>query len=159
VLDLAQAFIERFASAHHTKVEGLTPAAAERLLAYSWPGNVRELQNCIERAVALARYGLVGVDDLPEKMRPAAPASLAWKGNGGGDDKESFIPVHELERHHVLRVLAAVQGNKTAAASVLGFDRRTLYRKLERYGVELRSEEVEEMKRDDGGALAPSDAG
>jgi two-component system response regulator HydG len=170
VLDLAQSFVERFAAAHHTPVKGLTAPAAERLLAYSWPGNVRELQNCIERAVALARYGLVGVDDLPEKMQPREGLVRSARDGGFGGaaadgEKETFVPVHELEKHHVLRVLTAVNGNKTAAASVLGFDRRTLYRKLERYGVPLASAEVEEMKAGEADAKeetrespAPSEA-
>jgi two-component system response regulator HydG len=154
VLELAQSFLERFAVAHNTQVSGFTAAAAERLLAYAWPGNVRELQNCIERAVALARFGLVGVDDLPEKMQPGVNARGSRDSGVGGvgvGDKETFIPVHDLEKHHVLRVLAAVGGNKTAAAEVLGFDRRTLYRKLERYGVPLTRAESEEMKEGDRG--------
>ena len=130
VLDLAQAFLNGFAAANHGTVKGLTGFAAERLLAYSWPGNVRELQNCIERAVALARYDLLGVDDLPEKVR----AYRATRVVVDSDDPEDFLPFREVERQYVLRVIEAVNGNKTRAAHVLGFDRRTLYRKLERYG-------------------------
>ncbi len=53
VLLLAQRFLEHFAARSGKRVVGLSPAAAQRLLAYTWPGNVRELQNCVERAVAL----------------------------------------------------------------------------------------------------------
>ena len=59
----------RLAAKAGARVTGFSAGAAERLLAYSWPGNVRELQNCIERAVALARYEEVLVDDLPEKVK------------------------------------------------------------------------------------------
>jgi two-component system response regulator HydG len=130
VLLLAQAFLERFANLHRTNVKGLSSAAAERLLAYSWPGNVRELQNCIERAVALARFETLGVDDLPEKLRDYKPSRVLVES----EDPAELLPMDEVERRYVLRVLQAVGGNKTLAAEVLGFDRRTLYRKLERYG-------------------------
>ena len=130
VLVLAQRFIERFAVAHRTGVKGLASAAAASLTAYAWPGNVRELQNCIERAVALARYEMLGVDDLPEKIRDYRPTRVFIDS----DDPAELLPMDEVERRYVLRVLDAVSGNKTLAAQVLGFDRRTLYRKLERYG-------------------------
>jgi two-component system response regulator HydG len=130
VLVLAQNFVERFAAVHRTNVKGLSSAAAERLMAYSWPGNVRELQNCIERAVALARYETLGVDDLPEKLRDYRPSRVIVES----EDPAELLPMEEVERRYVLRVLQAVGGNKTLAAEVLGFDRRTLYRKLERYG-------------------------
>jgi two-component system response regulator HydG len=130
VLVLAQAFIDRFATLHRTNVKGLSSPAAERLMAYAWPGNVRELQNCIERAVALARYEMLGVDDLPEKLRDYRPSRVIVES----EDPSELLPMAEVERRYVLRVLQAVGGNKTLAAEVLGFDRRTLYRKLERYG-------------------------
>jgi two-component system response regulator HydG len=139
VLVLAQHFVERFAAVHRTNVKGLSSAAAERLMAYSWPGNVRELQNCIERAVALARYEMLGVDDLPEKLREYRPSRVIVES----EDPAELLPMEEVERRYVLRVLQAVGGNKTLAAEVLGFDRRTLYRKLERYGaVEQGAESV-----------------
>jgi two-component system response regulator HydG len=130
VLVLAQRFIERFSATHRTSVTGLASQAAARLMAYSWPGNVRELQNCIERAVALTRYETLGVDDLPEKLRDYRPARVIIDS----EDPAELLPMEEVERRYVLRVLQAVAGNKTLAAQVLGFDRRTLYRKLERYG-------------------------
>jgi DNA-binding NtrC family response regulator len=128
VLALAQHFIARYGAAAQRAMVGLTSAAADRLTRYSWPGNVRELQNCMERAVALGQFDRVGVDDLPEKIRDFQPAELNLDaGEPGG-----FLPMEEVERRYIQRVLEAVGGNKTLAAQVLGFDRRTLYRKLER---------------------------
>src|SRR5207302_10595713 len=69
VLLLAQHFIESYAARADKGVVGLSPEAAERLLAHDWAGNVRELQNCMERAVALARSEQVALDDLPTKLR------------------------------------------------------------------------------------------
>jgi two-component system response regulator HydG len=131
VLVLAQHFIERYASAGRSRVVGMSSGAADKLLSYPWPGNVRELQNCIERAVALARYDQIGVDDLPEKIRDFKSSRVIVET----EDPSELLPMDEVERRYILRVLEAVGGNKTMAAQVLGFDRRTLYRKLERCGV------------------------
>jgi two-component system response regulator HydG len=109
------------------RVFGFKPAVVEALLSYSWPGNVRELQNCIERAIALTEFDHIGVDDLPEKIRDFKKAVVRVDNI----DPTELITVEELERRYIAQVLDAVSGNKTLAAKVLGFDRRTLYRKLE----------------------------
>ena len=131
VLLLAQHFLEKIAARSAKKVVGISSAAAEKLLAYEWPGNVRELQNCIERAVALTRYDTIVVEDLPEKIREYKSSNIVV----ATEDASQLLPMEEVERRYILRVLKTVGGNKTTAAKVLGFDRRTLYRKLERYGV------------------------
>jgi two-component system response regulator HydG len=131
VLLLAQHFIERLAPVAGKPIKGLSAAAAEKLVAYAWPGNVRELMNCVERAVALARYDQIAVDDLPEKIRTYRRSHVLVSS----DDPAELIRMEEVERRYILRVLEAVSGNKSQAAQILGFDRATLYRKLERYGV------------------------
>jgi two-component system, NtrC family, response regulator AtoC len=128
ILLLAQHFLERYAGQSRRPVVGMTSATADRLLNYPWPGNVRELQNCIERAVALAQFDHTGVDDLPEKIKDYKTARISIESN----DPAELLPMEEVERRYLLKVLEAVGGNKTLAAQVLGFDRRTLYRKLER---------------------------
>jgi two-component system response regulator HydG len=128
VLLLAQHFLERYAAQSRRMVVGMTSAAADKLLSYPWPGNVRELQNCIERAVALAQFDQIGVDDLPERVKDYKTARI----NIDSNDPAELLPMDEVERRYILKVLEAVGGNKTLAAQVLGFDRRTLYRKLER---------------------------
>jgi two-component system, NtrC family, response regulator AtoC len=136
VLLLAQHFLEYFARRADKKVVGLSSGAAAQLLAYSWPGNVRELQNCIERAVALTSYEQLTVEDLPDKIRhyqKSQPLII-------GDDPSQFLPMEEIEHRYVLRVLEAVGGNKKLAAEILGFDRKTLYRKLERYSPSQRGQ-------------------
>jgi two-component system response regulator AtoC len=130
VLMLAQHFVEHFARMFGRTTTGLTAEAAERLTHYPWPGNVRELRNAIERAVAMANGDRLTVEDLPERVRgyrqvPEAQASIPVE-----------LTLDELERQHILRVLEAKGGNKLAAAQSLDIDRKTLYRKLQRYGVE-----------------------
>ena len=128
VLLIAQHFVSRVAAELDKRVTGLSTAAAARLLGYHWPGNVRELENCMERAVALAGHDQITVDDLPERLRDYRRFDLAEPTDA------ALLPMEEVERRHILRVLAAVGGSKAAAAAVLGLDRSTLYRKLDQYG-------------------------
>jgi two-component system, NtrC family, response regulator AtoC len=133
VLLLAQHFIDRFAAQAGKPVTGLSPGAAERLMAYNWPGNVRELSNCMERGVALSRAGVVDVADLPERIRDHKSSHVLV----ASDDPSELVPLDEVEKRYVLRVLSAVRGNKTAAAQILGLSRKTLYRRLHAYGLAL----------------------
>jgi two-component system, NtrC family, response regulator AtoC len=130
VLLLAQHFLVHFATQSDKRVSGLSPAAAERLMGYTWPGNVRELRNCMERAVALTQYEQILPDDLPEKIRAYRPSHVIVTS----DDPSELVPLEEVERRYILRVVEAVGDNKTLAAQVLGIGRKTLYRKLEQYG-------------------------
>ena len=129
---LAQSFVERFAARSGKRVLGFTAPVAERLLAYAWPGNVRELMNCIERAVALTSYEQLVVEDLPERVRAYRPDHIVVASS----DPAELAPLEEVERRYVLRVLEAAGGNKTIAARILGVDRKTLHRKLERWSAD-----------------------
>ena len=132
VLLLAQRLVEQIAAATGKSVSGIAAPAAEKLLAYAWPGNVRELRNCIERAVALTRFEEITVADLPESIQDYRRSRLVVDL----DDPGQLPPLEEMERRYILRVLEAVHGHRTRAAEVLGLDRKTLYRKLERYGIQ-----------------------
>jgi two-component system response regulator HydG len=132
VLLLAQHAVSRFARAADKEVVGISHGAAERLVAYNWPGNIRELQNAIERAVALTRYNEITVDDLPEKIRDHQPTHVLVTSD---DDPAELPTMEEVERRYVARVFEAVHGNKALAARILGFDRKTLYRKLDLFGI------------------------
>jgi two-component system response regulator HydG len=131
VLPLAQHFVQHFSRAVGKPVAGVSTAAAEKLLAYSWPGNVRELRNCIERAVALTRFEEIAVEDLPEKVQNYRRSRVVVDL----DDTEHLASMEEVERRYILRVLEAAGGQRTRAAQILGLDRKTLYRKLERWGI------------------------
>jgi len=125
---LATRFVERFASRHGKKVLGISPGAMSKLVSYHWPGNVRELENSIERAVALTQFDHVMPDDLPERVRAHRPDTMVMMP----ETVEELVTVDELERRYLFHVLKVVRGNKSRAARILGYDRRTLYRKLER---------------------------
>ena len=128
---LAQHFVQHFASSFGKQVKGLSKAAAEKLTSYGWPGNVRELQNCIERAVALTRFEEILIEDLPEKVQNYKRTHVVLDS---GDPSE-LVSLDELERRYILRVLEALNGNKSLTSQTLGLDRKTLYRKLQQYGV------------------------
>jgi two-component system response regulator HydG len=130
VLLLAQAALVRTAARSGRSIVGIAPEAARKLLEYDWPGNVRELHNVIERAVALARFNKVTIEDLPERIAHHKSDQIVI----ASDDLEQMLTLEELEQRYIERVLKAAGGNKTHAASVLGIDRRTLHRKLARWG-------------------------
>jgi len=132
VILLATHYLQHFAAQSQKDVRSLDAEAAEKLSAYAWPGNVRELANCMERAVALTRNESIGVADLPEKIRSYRTSHVLVAAT----DPTELVPMEEVEKRYILRVLEAVGGNKTLAAQVLGLDRKTLYRKLDRYGSE-----------------------
>ncbi|HZR80844.1 MAG TPA: sigma-54 dependent transcriptional regulator [Candidatus Binatia bacterium] len=125
---LVDHLVRRAARELRKTVVGVSEAALTRLRTYDWPGNVRELAHVLERAVALAHQDVLTVDDLPTELREssAAPASAAPV------DRPTLA---ELKRRYVERVLQENGGNVSRAAQVLGVDRRSLYRMLQRYGL------------------------
>lgn len=132
VLLLAQRFVAELAPALGRPVEGISRAAAAKLLAYPWPGNVRELRNCIERALVVTSHDRIVPDDLPEKVRDHQTSDRRAPMERQG----AMVPLEDVERQYILKVLNAVGGNKSLAAETLGLNRKTLYRKLAAWGVE-----------------------
>jgi two-component system response regulator HydG len=127
ILLLAQHFLDEY-SGNGTRT--LSEDAAAKLLAYDWPGNVRELENCVQRAVALARSGQIVVDDLPDKIKEHRSDRVMLSF----EDAEELVTLEELQARYIRRVLDMVGGNKSKAARILGLDRRSLYRRLDKYG-------------------------
>ncbi len=125
---LATHFLRRYAQESGKTITGIAPETMRLLEAYAWPGNVRELENVVERAVAMSGHAVLLPHDLPSHIAPASPAS-------SDEDAASLPSLDELTRRHLVRVLAATGGNKKRAAEILGVDRRTLYRMLERYAM------------------------
>jgi two-component system response regulator AtoC len=92
---------------------------------------VRELRNCMERAVALTETESITLDDLPEHIRTFKSKDFVLPL----ENPTELLAMDEVEKRYILQVIQAMNGSKTQAAAVLGFDRRTLYRKLKGYGV------------------------
>jgi len=127
---LVQHFVEKYASLREEKVTTIDPVAMAALLEYPWPGNVRELKHVVERAMILGDGPELGLKDLSSEV-----LAFQLAGKGGRSDNYAFSlsRLEVIQRDHVLRVLKEVGGNKRRAASILGIDRSTLYRMLERY--------------------------
>ena len=104
--------------------KSVSPDAMRLLEAYQWPGNVRELRNAVEKMCVLSSSGEIGVDDVPDEMKRDVSMTLSVSGTLG-----------ETEKAKILAVLEEVGGNRTKAAERLGISRRTIYRKLEEYGL------------------------
>ncbi|MFI5297327.1 MAG: sigma-54-dependent transcriptional regulator [Polyangiales bacterium] len=144
VLKLTDHFLAKAAARRGGAKLSLSPQAAERLLAYDWPGNIRELENCIERAITLARFNSVTLEDLPDKIR----AYRADRFVVSADEPGEIVTLDELERRYVLRAIKLLGGNKARAAKSLGVDRRTLYRKLEKYSEDSKTAPVDGRLRE-----------
>jgi two-component system response regulator HydG len=132
ILTLARYFLSQFAKGARRNAR-LSPAVEQVLLAYRWPGNVRELENCIERASAMAHADELTVEDLPNKIRSFEASQLLAPREKNGAD---VISLNEVERRHILRAIEISAGNKTAAAQMLGINRRTLQRRLKDFEAE-----------------------
>jgi two-component system response regulator HydG len=128
VLALAHHFLQSAAKLSEKPVKGLSAAVAAKLVGYDWPGNVRELENCVEAMVALARFEELSVDDLPAKVREFESQRVVV----AADNIEDLVSVEVLVQRYLTRVLVLLNGNKTRAAKIMGLDRRTLYRILDR---------------------------
>jgi two-component system response regulator HydG len=118
---LAEHFLSVMAREMNRKAMQLSPEAIEALLQHSWPGNVRELRNAIEKAVMVGTPPTIMPEDLPLSM--TIPAT------GPGP-----LPLAEVERSHIQRVLEACKWNISRAAKLLEVDRGTLYNKIAKYG-------------------------
>jgi two-component system NtrC family response regulator len=114
----------------------ITDEAMASLCAYQWPGNVRELRNTIRRACILANEPIITADLFPfapQKMIYSPVSSVTRTENAAF----TAAPLWAVERDHIQKVLELVEQNKSQAAKLLEIDRKTLYSKLERYGMEV----------------------
>ncbi len=122
---LVRHFIEEPGLELKKRVSGISEEALRVLMNYPWPGNVRELENVIQRAVALCRHDVILPEDLPPSMLGEVEENLLDKC------LREKLTVDQMEKEYVRKVLVEVGGNKSKAAEILGFDRKTLYRKLD----------------------------
>jgi len=124
---LAQHFLSAFSGKNQKTIKGFTPKAMDRLIRYDWPGNVRELMNAVERGVVLSKADYIDDTDMPFFSSSGKDANKI--------DVPTDMPLEEMERATILRTLESVGGNKSEAARRLGVTRRTLHKKLKKYGV------------------------
>jgi DNA-binding NtrC family response regulator len=124
---LIQYFLRKYNEAYSKQIQGLTRRTQAVLLQHGWPGNVRELENVISSACLTTVNEFIDVDDLPENLqKPSGP-------NGRAGDAWRPLPLDEVRRQHIRRVLESCEGNRVRAAQMLGIGRTSLYRFLKRY--------------------------
>jgi len=128
---LTAAFVKEFAGRFGKPIDGVSPAAEQILISGAWLGNVRELRNVLERACMLAEGHVLTERDVVGVM----PAARDVPGLSQSPPAPLDQDLDQVERDHIVRVLADTKGNKQAAARRLGISRRTLYRRLERHNL------------------------
>ncbi|MCX5892556.1 MAG: sigma-54 dependent transcriptional regulator [Deltaproteobacteria bacterium] len=120
---LAEYFLRRYATETNKKIDSILPEALEAMRRYPWPGNVRELENAIERAVVVGKGRQIRLGDLPFVIPVGGAAEL------------EKLSLEEMERQHIIRVLATEGGNISNVAKILRINRTTLYHKIKKYGL------------------------
>jgi DNA-binding NtrC family response regulator len=123
---LIQYFLKKYNGAYSKEIRGLTRRAQTILYQHGWPGNVRELENVISCACLTSVNEFIDVDDLPENLQK--PGSQLRSGA----DAWRPLPLEEVRRQHIRRVLEVCEGNRVRAAQMLGIGRTSLYRFLKR---------------------------
>ena len=127
---IVNAFIDRGNMEFNKRVKGITPAAMEKLMTYPWQGNVREIRNAIEYAFVLCQEDLIDKDHLPQKIVT------------GTIERAPGINVRPAEdriQADTLRALREANGNQSEAAKTLGVSRVTIWKRIKKYGIDLKA--------------------
>jgi DNA-binding NtrC family response regulator len=124
---LAHFFAQKYGAAQGKPAIGISAEAMDLITRYGWPGNVRELEHVIERAVVLTPHPVIFPEDLPEALRENPVVN--------SQPRSGWVTLDELERDYILRALAAHQQDQGKTADLLGIHRKTLQRKLRKYGL------------------------
>ncbi len=133
---LVDEFIREFGCIHNKDIIGITPQALDTLRSYQWPGNVRELRNAIESTVVVSPGGIIEAADLPDYVQRGTQLALeAPKSAEGETAALSGMTLKEAERRLITTTLENTRGNREEAAKILGIGERTLYRKINEYGL------------------------
>jgi two-component system, NtrC family, response regulator HydG len=125
ILLLVDGFMAKYGASREKHIQGVSESALAMLVDYAWPGNVRELENAIERAITLSRSDKILPDDLPLTIQETRGERRMLD-----DAAERTLPLDEMEKEYIRKILEKMGGNKYQAAQALGIDRKTLYRKL-----------------------------
>ena len=128
---LARHFMERFSQKNNKDIKGFSPHAMDQMLQYGWPGNVRELMNAVERAVVMSRSEYIQTNDFPLEIQSVSKGITLDSSLKIPDE---CVSLEKMERETILKTLAATSGNKSEAARRLGITRKTLRKKLKKYG-------------------------
>lgn len=130
---LVSHFLKKYNRKREIPITRVEPETMKLLMSYDWPGNVRELENGIERALILEDG-----DTLLPRCFPWFVGKKQMRAIAGNNKVYSL---EELERQHIKRVLKETKGHRGQAAGLLGIDRKTLYQKIKKYGLDVRGKD------------------
>jgi DNA-binding NtrC family response regulator len=130
---LVNHFLQQFNAKNNLGVT-IEPAAVQRLQEMPWPGNVRELENTVNRLAIFASTRQITLADVESEVQRPTEIPAAHGATAVPPDR-----LMELERQHILQILKQTRGNRSEAARRLGIERKTLYRKALRLGIDLQS--------------------
>jgi two-component system response regulator HydG len=136
ILPLALHFASRFAGVHGRPVKALSREAAAKVRSYPWPGNVRELRNVMDRAILLARGGVIRTEDL--KVGANAPRTSP-RSDAPDPGYSSTLSLSEVEARHIRAVLEHTRGHMGEAAEILGIHRNTMTMKVRDHEIDVRA--------------------
>jgi DNA-binding NtrC family response regulator len=125
---LVQHFIKKYSRRRREFITGIESSALEALLNYQWPGNIRELENAIERAMVLEEGVRITLESLPWHVRTNEEAFM-------DETAATRCTLRDVEKEYIKKVLEQNQWNKHQVAHILGIDRKTLYKKIEKYNL------------------------
>jgi DNA-binding NtrC family response regulator len=136
---LAEHFVRKHNSLSGGRVKGLSPGAMASLAAYDWPGNIRELENVIKRALIKTEGESITSVELPGAAGGAAESLSAPHSMSPNTPFKEYIRtiVGEAESRYLMQMLDQHQGNVKAVAELMDLDRKTVYKKIEEYGIDL----------------------
>ena len=130
-------FLRELSRRMNREVQGFSRAVRRVMMSYEWPGNIRQLRNCVERMLVVDSDGLLDVDGLPPELRHLVGDATEADGplEAAGADTLIGRPLNDVEKYYIQRALELTDGNREETARLLGIGERTLYRKINEYGL------------------------
>ncbi|MFK7817937.1 MAG: sigma-54-dependent transcriptional regulator [Planctomycetaceae bacterium] len=130
-------FLKEFTQKMNREVRGFSRAARKVMMSYEWPGNIRQLRNCVERMLVMDSDGLLDVDGLPPEMKHLVTEGMDRELDEPHSGADGLVgrPLNEVEKYYIQRALELTDGNREETARLLGIGERTLYRKINEYGL------------------------
>lgn len=127
ILPLARHFMNKYSKENNKTINEISPEARSILESYQWPGNVRELENTISKAVIFESGSRLTPDTFPERMSlPSNTSSMSG---------EDLLTLEDVSRAYIIKVLETTGGNKVKASEILGINRTSLWRMIQRLGI------------------------
>ncbi len=134
---LVHHFLSLFRKKLNRNIHGISDQAMESLSHYSWPGNVRELRHIIERACVLCDGSTISLDHFPEEIQTPVLQIPQKAETAPQINRTASLPPYLSEKDEIIDILKRVRGNKSKAARLMGIDRSTLYRKMQRLNIQI----------------------